>query len=143
MLLTTTKEIIDNVLQPLSAIIEEIRPQQIAYWVLQYVDASSSSFFHYSSWQDFEFATRDSLGLMVNNEEFKNFITEVIDFREGTIIALTHKESMYPKFILQNFDSSEWILETNDQDIIERLISLGWKESLYPPEQNYYKTVCE
>jgi hypothetical protein len=136
MLLATKEKSCEGVIQRLPVILEEIQPKCITHWVLQYIDVISTYFFHYSSVHELEVATKSSNGVMVNDKEFMKFVANIIDFCSGTIIALSNQKNLHIKFVLENFDSCEWIIATNDKEIIKRLISFGWQESEYPPQRN-------
>ena len=130
----------------LPAILEEIQPKGITHWVLQYLEGMvvhECALLHFSSMQEIEEASVTERGLMLGNDEFLKFVAGIHDISFATFIALTDQESIQAKFILQNFDSSGWHLETNDPEIIQRLFDLGWEESEYPPEYQHYSLATE
>jgi hypothetical protein len=144
MLLTTDKVWAETTtLERLPTILEEIQPPNIIYWVLQWIDLSSTYLLHFSSVSEIEVASQTHRGIIIDNEEFIKFVSGIMDISQGTFIALTDKESIHPKFILENFDSCEWVIETKDQEIINRLVSFGWKKSEHQPQRTYYNTVSE
>ena len=144
MLLETDKdEKVINVLESLPVILEEIQPKNITHWVLQWVEIVAFEHLHFSSVQEIEKASSTDRGLMISNEEFFKFVAGLHQMLQGTIIALTDKDSFHPKFVLENFDSSQWLLETNDKEIIGRLIATGWVKSQHVPDRMYYDSVME
>ena len=150
MLLKTNKHAKDaNVLVRLSEILKEIQPQGITHWVLQWIEliliapTIIDELFPFSSLREIEAVSEIDRGFMMNNREFMMFVTGIHDILQGTFIALTDKESIHPKFILENADSSFWFLETNDKEIIHRLVSFGWEESLDAPCRSFYDLVID
>ncbi len=132
---------IENVLIGVTDVLNEISITNVNFWALQYVWTASSYVFDLQ-FEDFEKKTREKpKGLIVKHEDFLKFAIPSTEVYEGTFIALSNSDSEEAIFILENFDSGEWIIETNDQSIIQRLISMGWSESEYAPQVSYYKVL--
>lgn len=129
----------------LPGIIEMIHPKDISFWALQSIEAASRYFFDLSL-EEFEHLTDSAeRGLVVSNESFILFLDNLIDFYNGTVIAI-HANKSRALFILEYFDSSEWIIETNDTLIAKELSRFNWIESTIAPQRrcySLYNDVCD
>ena len=126
-------ESLDRLLQ-VQTILTYPAVQSLDTWILQDVEATSSWFFDLDIDQ-FEKMSRSQQGFVTSNNAFFTFWRSLTDIRSGTIIAISSNNSfLIPFIVLEEFDSSKWILASHLEELRQQLFLEGWKSSQYFPQ---------